>query len=344
MATDRQIRRLTEERTVVINEVNTTTGQIVMHDQYGTTLYASLDFSNPVISIPVAGESWIAQRRNTSWYLTKKQSGASDITNLASGDTRVSSSNTLHLDAPTTNINNAATVGGSLTVAGALNINGSLNIPDGSITLGKLAVTGIASSSTYLRGDGQWAAITIPPSIPTGALMMYGDAAAPSGWVLADGSAILRTGANATLFTLYGTKYGIGDGSTTFNVPDLRGRVPVGYAASGGHADVSTLGANDGQAIANRRPKHRTSNALTLPTHVHDTGAGGYAFQVLGVPTGGTLTAGASGGGTYQSPSLFGTTGNPTSTPSMGGSIGTNNANDALDAPSYIVINYIIKL
>lgn len=50
--------------------------------------------------------------------------------------------------------------------------------------------------------------------------------------------------------------FGAGDGTTTFNVPDFRGRVPVAATGSGGHADTVTLGSNDGEAIIKRTPKH----------------------------------------------------------------------------------------
>jgi hypothetical protein len=91
---------------------------------------------------------------------------------------------------------------------------------------------------------------------------MYGGAAAPSGWLLCDGASYLRTD-YAALFTVIGTAYGTADG-THFNVPDMRGRVPAGYAASGGNTDVATLGNNDGVAAANRRPKH--NHTFTNPT------------------------------------------------------------------------------
>lgn len=64
--------------------------------------------------------------------------------------------------------------------------------------------------------------------LPPGAIVMWGTASAPTGWLFCGGQAVSRTGANAALFAAYGTTYGIGDGSTTFNLPDLRQRVPVG--------------------------------------------------------------------------------------------------------------------
>jgi len=78
--------------------------------------------------------------------------------------------------------------------------------------------------------------------IPPGVVTAYGAAAAPSGWLLCDGSAVSRT-TFARLFAAIGTTFGVGDGSTTFNVPDLRQRFPLGVAASG---TGSTLGGTGG--------------------------------------------------------------------------------------------------
>jgi microcystin-dependent protein len=59
--------------------------------------------------------------------------------------------------------------------------------------------------------------------VPTGVILSYGGASAPTGWLLCDGSAVSRT-TFAGLFAVLSTSFGVGDGSTTFNLPDLRGR------------------------------------------------------------------------------------------------------------------------
>lgn len=78
--------------------------------------------------------------------------------------------------------------------------------------------------------------------VPTGQITAFGGAAAPTGWLLCDGTAVSRT-TFAALFAVLGTAYGVGDGSTTFNLPDLRQRFPMGKAASG---TGSTLGGTGG--------------------------------------------------------------------------------------------------
>lgn len=70
-------------------------------------------------------------------------------------------------------------------------------------------------------------AIATPPGI----IEMYAGADAPTGWLICDGRAISRTD-YAALFNIIGTTYGSGNGSTTFNIPDLRDRFPVGAGST----------------------------------------------------------------------------------------------------------------
>ncbi len=75
-------------------------------------------------------------------------------------------------------------------------------------------------------------------TIPAGALMMWGGGAAPGGWLLCDGSAVSRTTC-ADLFSAIGTTYGVGDGSTTFNLPDFTNKFARGNTpGTGGGADT----------------------------------------------------------------------------------------------------------
>ena len=84
-----------------------------------------------------------------------------------------------------------------------------------------------------------------------GSMVMYAGSSAPSGWLLCNGQAVSRTTYSA-LFTAIGTTWGVGNGSTTFNVPDMREAAPVGvgtFSAVTGTthgtqvaADVYTLG------------------------------------------------------------------------------------------------------
>ncbi len=75
--------------------------------------------------------------------------------------------------------------------------------------------------------------ITPPAGAPVAAVVSTAAAAAPAGWLLCDGAAVSRADYSA-LFAAIGTDWGAGDGATTFNVPDLRGRVVVGVGAAVG--------------------------------------------------------------------------------------------------------------
>lgn len=80
----------------------------------------------------------------------------------------------------------------------------------------------------YFITDGISKNIFLDDNTPVGAIMPYGGDSDPAYWLICDGRAISRT-AYAELFAVIGTTYGSGDGSTTFNIPDLRGRVAVGH-------------------------------------------------------------------------------------------------------------------
>ncbi len=90
-------------------------------------------------------------------------------------------------------------------------------------------------------------------SAPVGSLTVFAGSAAPIGWLLCDGAAVSRT-TYAALFAVLGTTYGAGDGSTTFNVPNLQNRVPVG--SGGTYARGVTGGASTVTLTTGQIPSH----------------------------------------------------------------------------------------
>lgn len=95
------------------------------------------------------------------------------------------------------------------------------------------------TSTDYVK-DGATAIATLAANIgtnvpPPGTLLAYAGSAAPAGFLLCYGQAVSRTTYSA-LFAVVSTTYGAGDGATTFNVPDLRGRVIAGVDNMGGSA------------------------------------------------------------------------------------------------------------
>jgi microcystin-dependent protein len=90
--------------------------------------------------------------------------------------------------------------------------------------------------------------------IPPGTIVAYGGNATPSGWLLCNGSTVSRI-TNSALYAAIGNNYGSGDGSTTFHLPDFRGRFlrgrdfSTGGDLSAGSRTVSNSGGNSGDAV-----------------------------------------------------------------------------------------------
>ena len=99
----------------------------------------------------------------------------------------------------------------------------------------------LPSDDNYLQSDQPVPVNLLPPlpasalAIQTGAVIAWAAAAAPDGWLLCDGAAASRSDYQ-DLFDLIGVTYGTGDGITTFNLPDLRGRFPLGLDDMGGNS------------------------------------------------------------------------------------------------------------
>jgi microcystin-dependent protein len=152
--------------------------------------------------------------------------------------------------------------------------------------------------------------------IPAGTVNAYASSTPPSGWLNADGSTVSRT-TYAALYAAIGTTYGSGDGSTTFNLPDLRGRHPV--SASSTQTTASGLNRSTYGATGTTTTHSLTEAQLAPHTHGINTGTGGAGSVQI-------VTA-----GTQQFTSIGRST----------ESTGSGTAFNILDP--YIVMNYIIK-
>lgn len=98
---------------------------------------------------------------------------------------------------------------------------------------------------------------TNPPSIDAGTLAFFGMSTAPSGWLKANGAAVSRT-TYADLFTAIGTTHGSGDGSTTFNVPDLRGEFIRGWDNGKGTDSGRAFGSSQTDAFQAHKHTYTT--------------------------------------------------------------------------------------
>jgi len=98
---------------------------------------------------------------------------------------------------------------------------------------------------------------------PIGSVLMWLTGSAPTGWLLMQGQAISRATYSA-LFSLWGTTFGAGDGATTFNIPDMRARIPIGLGTS---SPLNALGATTGSWDHTHGP-----GTLAVASHTHGAG------------------------------------------------------------------------
>ena len=157
-------------------------------------------------------------------------------------------------------------------------------------------------------------------SVVTGTINMWPTASAPTGYLLCQGSAVSRA-TYAALFAIIGTTFGVGDGTTTFNLPNYTNRMPYGatVGTTGGSADAVVVSHTHTAAVTDPGHSH------TVPNSPFVNGSGGtYAsgsYITYGTPTTSTATTGI------------------TVTPSTTGVSGTN-----ANLPPYLGINFIIKV
>lgn len=120
---------------------------------------------------------------------------------------------------------------------------------------------------------------TLYADAPIGAILAFGGATAPAGWMICNGAAVSRT-TYAALFAVIGTAFGAGDGSTTFNIPDLREATTKGAGETGQTVGnhVKSGGLAVGEFLDDRIQSHtHTYKRLTGPgSAVQD---GGVSFE-----------------------------------------------------------------
>lgn len=162
------------------------------------------------------------------------------------------------------------------------------------VTRGSQSTTARAHNSATTWAHGV-TSIDMQGSNPVGVIVTFAGSTAPIGWLLCDGTAISRT-TYFHLFNTISTTYGTGDGSTTFNIPNLKGRIPVGRDSAQTEFDV--LGETGGA-------KTHTLAESEIPSHSHgnivgwNTGTGAYPYwdglsnkALYGLPSNTNVTGG----------------------------------------------------
>ena len=167
-------------------------------------------------------------------------------------------------------------------------------------------------------------------TIPLGATFLFPGTTAPNNYMICDGSAISRTD-YADLFAILGTSQGAGDGSTTFNLPNMKGRVPVGLDST--QTEFDTIGETGGSknAVVVEHTHSNTSNALSWVggsglgnTNWLSAGGNQVTYSAISNPNDGVKA---------------GWMGNTNAIINSAGESGTGK-----NLQPYIVINYIIKV
>lgn len=104
----------------------------------------------------------------------------------------------------------------------------------------------------WIASEGVWRSAVMVGASPCGSIMPFAGATIPAGWLECDGSAVSRTTYSSLFAALGGisSPWGLGNGSTTFNLPDLRSRVPVGKAASGQFSAVGAIGGAETMSLS----------------------------------------------------------------------------------------------
>ncbi|HNQ90810.1 MAG TPA: tail fiber protein [Verrucomicrobiota bacterium] len=158
-------------------------------------------------------------------------------------------------------------------------------VVDGSITAAKIPTNTITAAHLHssLQADSL---------VPPGVIVPFAGAAIPSGWLLCDGTEVSRTD-ETRLFSAVGTTYGEGNGATTFNLPNLKGRVVVGV-------DPSDTSFNDLNIVGGA--KSVTLTTAQMPAHNHFIRPDKLEAGMLGLDSGELADSGDGGGYGYVSP------------------------------------------
>lgn len=235
-----------------------------------------------------------------------------------------------------------------------LKYNGSSWVPDAIPTINSLDDVGdvtitSASSGQILSFDGSaWINSAPISGVPTGAITQFAAASAPSGWLLCDGSNVSRT-TYAALFEAIGTTYGAGNGSTTFGIPNLKGRVPVGLDTSQAEFDAlgETGGAKTHTLTVSEMPSHtHTQDAHTHTGTTNNNGSHSHGY-IQPYNTSGMGPAGSYGFYHYARGAITDAAGEHAHSFTTNSATATNQNTGGGQAHNnlqpYIVLNYIIK-
>ena len=322
--------------TLTITNGNTITGNPdVMALAFGNT--------KSVFAFPVTGEALAASE--TPITLKGHASQTADLLNItdssnttlakvaADGDLTCVDVTASGNAAVTGTLSAAATTASSLTVNGATQVNGDLT------------VTGTATIAGGIS------------ALPPGAVVPYAGGSAPTGFLVCDGTAVSRS-TYSTLFGIINEAFGAGDGSTTFNLPNLEDRFPMGATTpkpvgttGGGTATLSEANlpahTHDDGTFKAREHKHHTvveatgNSDLSSSNSVVETRTGGSTNFSYGLRSNDSSAANL---GLTSIPIQDGSNVNSSGQVDVTGDSGSTGSGTAFDVtPAFIALKYIIK-
>lgn len=204
------------------------------------------------------------------------------------------------------------------------------------ITLTLPSSDGNANDVLQSDGSGNLSFAALPQAVPTGSVHLMATTTAPSGYLKCNGAAVSRT-TEAALFAIIGTTWGEGDGSSTFNLPDLRGEFVRGWADNGSVDSGRSFASS--QSDQNKQHNH----GVTDPGHNHSINDPGHIHQVQysNSDSGDGVIEESGTGLSGQEPTLSATTGITINNASTGISINNHGGSEA--RPRNIAMMYVIK-
>ena len=158
--------------------------------------------------------------------------------------------------------------------------------------------TASAGTNTSQLATTAFVATAAGLSVPAGSVITYAGSSAPAGWLKCNGAAISRSTYSA-LFAVVGSTYGPGNGTSTFNLPDLRGEFVRGWDDARGIDATRAIGTAQGESYLSH------AHSISDPGHTHGAADAGHAHSYT---TSNTNNQAAAGGSAAQSNSgTFGT-------------------------------------
>ena len=204
------------------------------------------------------------------------------------------------------------------------------------ITLTLPSSDGNANDVLQSDGSGNLSFAALPQAVPTGSVHLMATTTAPSGYLKCNGAAVSRTTESA-LFAIIGTTWGEGDGSTTFNLPDLRGEFVRGWADNGSVDSGRSFASS--QSDQNKQHNHGVTDgghnhSINDPGHIHQV-------QYSNSDSGDGVIEESGTGLSGQEPTLSATTGITINNATTGISINNDGGSEA--RPRNIAMMYVIK-